>query len=45
MKESKVSEMQLSMRWLPVVDARGRVRMEAVWVTAGAIAQLKPHAA
>jgi hypothetical protein len=32
MKESKVSA-ELTMRWVPVVDARGRTRMEAVWVT------------
>lgn len=33
MQESKVST-NLVMQWLPVVDAQGRTRMEAVWVTA-----------
>jgi len=33
MKESKVSD-ELTMRWVPVVDAQGHTRMEAVWVTA-----------
>ena len=32
MKESKVSG-ELTMRWVPVVDAHGRTHMEAVWVT------------
>ncbi|QIG45144.1 hypothetical protein G5V58_22380 [Nocardioides anomalus] len=33
---------RLEMRWLPVVDAAGRTRMEATWVPVGAAAQ---HAA
>ena len=24
---------QLSMRWIPVTDASGRARLEAVWIT------------
>lgn len=37
MPESKVSS-ELVMRWVPVVDGRGRTHMEAVWVTVG-----EPH--
>ncbi|MXG91297.1 hypothetical protein [Nocardioides flavescens] len=39
---------RLEMRWLPVVDAAGRTRMEATWVavpTAAAAAYAVPHAA
>jgi len=40
---------QLEMRWLPVVDAAGRTRMEATWVAvpthAAAAAYAVPHAA
>ncbi|MGZ4453617.1 hypothetical protein [Nocardioides nematodiphilus] len=32
MKESKVSK-QLTLHWVPVVDAQGRTHMEAVWTT------------
>ena len=32
MMESTTSE-RLEMRWLPVVDASGRTRMEASWVS------------
>jgi len=42
MKESKVSN-ELTMRWVPVVDARGRTHMEAVWVTPRSVHV--PHAA
>jgi hypothetical protein len=31
MMESTMSE-RLEMRWLPVVDASGRTRMEASWI-------------
>lgn len=30
----------LSMRWIPVADASGRTRLEAVWITETAPAQL-----
>jgi len=33
MKESAKTE-RLTLRWVPVVDARGRTHLEAVWVTA-----------
>ncbi len=39
---------RLEMRWLPVVDASGRTRMEATWVavaTVAAQAQTESHAA
>jgi hypothetical protein len=39
---------RLEMRWLPVVDASGRTRMEATWVavpTATTQAQADSHAA
>ena len=42
MKETKVSE-ELTMRWVPVVDAHGRTHMEAVWVTPRTV--LATHAA
>jgi hypothetical protein len=32
MMESTMRE-RLEMRWLPVIDAAGRTRMEATWVT------------
>ena len=36
------------MRWLPVIDASGRTRMEATWVAVPAVATREPavtHAA
>jgi len=30
----------LSMRWIPVVDASGRNRMEAVWITGTAATEV-----
>lgn len=48
MKESKVSEKateRLSMRWLPVVDARGRTHMEAIWIAPALRAHPTTHAA
>ena len=46
MMESTMSE-RLEMRWLPVVDASGRTRMEASWVpvSAGNAQQTVTHAA
>jgi hypothetical protein len=47
MMESTTSE-RLEMRWLPVLDASGRTRMEASWVpAAGAHTAQRPvtHAA
>ncbi|MFB9315683.1 hypothetical protein [Nocardioides plantarum] len=35
---------QLEMRWVPVTDAAGRTRMEAVWITPTASAAIS-HAA
>ena len=32
MKESTVSD-QLTLHWIPVVDATGRTHLEAVWTT------------
>lgn len=43
MKESTVSK-QLTLHWVPVVDANGRMRLEAVWAT-GLPAHSAPHAA
>lgn len=36
MKEMKVSE-QLTLHWVPVVDAAGQTRLEAVWTTGSAL--------
>lgn len=36
---------RLEMRWLPVVDAAGRTRMEATWVPVSATETLVSHAA
>ena len=47
MMESSSAE-RLEMRWLPVVDAMGRARMEATWVAVTAGAAERPsvsHAA
>lgn len=49
MMESGTSE-RLEMRWLPVIDATGRTRMEASWIpvlSTGTAAQRPPitHAA
>jgi hypothetical protein len=47
MMESTASE-RLEMRWLPVLDAAGRARMEATWVaisTADAQRPAVTHAA
>lgn len=44
MKESKVSK-QLTLRWVPVVDAKGRTRLEAVWLTDVQLHAHSPHAA
>ncbi|GAB3243705.1 hypothetical protein [Nocardioides dilutus] len=35
---------QLSMRWLPVADASGRTRLEAVWATQATPATEAPAA-
>ena len=35
---------RLEMRWLPVVDASGRTRMEASWVSVPTVAAAAPHA-
>ena len=40
MYESQVSNQQLVMRWIPVVDASGRTRMESCWITATQAAPL-----
>ncbi len=34
MSDSKVAS-RLELRWFPVVDERGRTRMQALWVDAG----------
>ena len=44
MKESKMTE-KLAMHWVPVVDARGRTHMEAVWYTPRAGVHHTTHAA
>ena len=41
MNETKRAD-QLEMRWLPVVDASGRTRMEASWVLVPAAAAPEP---
>ncbi|MDZ5619487.1 hypothetical protein [Nocardioides bizhenqiangii] len=33
----------LEMRWLPVTDAQGTTRMQAVWIEAGAAMPVAPH--
>jgi hypothetical protein len=38
MPEATRSE-RLEMRWLPVIDASGRTRMEATWVSVPAVAE------
>jgi hypothetical protein len=43
MKVSKVSE-QLVLHWVPVVDASGQSRLEAVWTTSP-VAATAGHAA
>lgn len=43
MKDSQVSK-QLTLHWVPVVDADGRTRLEAVWTTE-VPAHVTPHAA
>jgi hypothetical protein len=35
---------RLEMRWLPVVDASGRARMEATWVAVPSAAVPREHA-
>lgn len=35
---------QLSMRWIPVTDASGRTRLEAVWITETPLAGQAPSA-
>ena len=35
---------RLEMRWLPVIDAAGRTRMEATWVVVPAAAPVQEHA-
>lgn len=44
MKESKMAD-KLVMRWVPVVDARGRTHLEAVWHAATAHHHHATHAA
>ena len=44
MMESTMSE-RLEMRWIPVLDASGRTRMEASWVPASAEEPAITHAA
>lgn len=34
MYDSQVSDQQLVMRWIPVVDPSGRTRMESCWISA-----------
>ncbi len=36
---NKTESERLEMRWLPVVDAAGRTRMEATWITVSAAAE------
>jgi hypothetical protein len=36
---------RLEMRWLPVIDASGRTRMETSWVVVPAAAPARPAAA
>lgn len=33
MYDSQVSDQQLVMRWIPVVDPSGRTRMESCWIS------------
>jgi hypothetical protein len=42
-RQTMVSE-RLEMRWVPVLDASGRSRMEASWVPVGAYAAERPGA-
>ena len=42
MNETKAE--RLEMRWLPVVDAAGRTRMEATWVAVPTSAAPREHA-
>lgn len=44
MKESKVSK-RLTLHWVPVVDAKGRTRLEAVWTADAPAHASAPHAA
>lgn len=44
MKESKMTE-KLALRWVPVVDARGRTHMEAIWIAPVERAHHTTHAA
>ena len=44
MKESTVSD-QLTLHWIPVVDATGRTHLEAVWTTGAPVHASAPHAA
>lgn len=49
MKESTVSK-QLTLHWIPVVDASGRTHLEAVWTAdvpthSGTVHAHTPHAA
>ncbi len=45
MSDSKVAS-KLELRWFPVVDERGRTRMEALWVDAAEAARPRvTHAA
>lgn len=48
MYDSQVSDQQLVMRWIPVVDPSGRTHMESCWISAAqaAPAEVAPsHAA
>ena len=44
MKEPEGPE-QLVMRWLPVVDSSGRIRMEATWISVPVGAVVGAHSA
>lgn len=44
MKESKVSK-QLTLHWVPVMDADGRTRLEAIWTADVPAHASAPHAA
>jgi hypothetical protein len=42
MHESQIADQQLVMRWIPVVDASGRTRMESCWISAAQAASASP---
>ena len=41
MHDSQVTDKQLVMRWIPVVDPSGRTRMESCWISAAQAAPVQ----